>query len=602
MTGVIFSVSHNAAMKTIFTLMLLCLCRPALSQLELKTPFEKGDGQQSATYQQAIAFYQQLAKASPRVRIDQAGLTDSGKPLHVVLLSADGQFKLKSPRQRSVLLINNGIHPGETDGIDASMAFARDLSMATGEVQEQLRHVLVAIIPVYNIGGALNRNSGTRANQNGPREYGFRGNARNFDLNRDFMKCDTRNAASFAKIFHQLDPDLLIDTHVSNGADYQHVMTTAHSQKDKLGGELGQFLQSTFEPAIFGDMESSGFPTVPYVNSGGSTPENGFPQFLDNPRYSTGYAALFQTMGFMTETHMLKPYPKRVAATRAFLNSALKRLAEHGSQIRKLREQDRSAYRNNDQVSLSWKLNRDKPSRLTFLGYEASRIASKVTPGNRLFYDRTKPFTREIPFYNTYEPDAVVSLPAGYLIPAGWHSVIQLMKQNGIKTVEVQEETTVNIQRYSIDTVQTSTSPYEGHFYHRTLQTSVTSSDDVAKPGDVFIPINQPRIRYVVEALEPQATDSLFRWNYFDTILQRKEHFSPYVFEESAAELLSNQPELQSAFDAKIKDDSDFAASRSRQLQWLYERSDHAEKAYRQYPIVRLSRVPAEWQASSNRD
>jgi hypothetical protein len=31
----------------------------------------------------------------------------------------------------------------------------------------------------------LNRNSTSRTNQNGPEEYGFRGNARNFDLNRD---------------------------------------------------------------------------------------------------------------------------------------------------------------------------------------------------------------------------------------------------------------------------------------------------------------------------------------------------------------------------------------------------------------------------------
>ena len=280
------------------------------TESDLPTPFEQGDGNESADYESAIAFYRRLAQASDLVSIQKAGPTDSGEPLHLVLLSADKNFDVTANRAagRSVLLINNGIHPGETDGIDASMAFARDLVQSTGDVREQWKDVLVAIIPVYNIGGALNRNSGTRANQNGPREYGFRGNARNYDLNRDFIKCDTRNARAFAELFHKLDPDLLLDTHVSNGADYQHVMTTAHSQKDKLSGKLGQFFASTFEPEIFADMEAAGFPTIPYVNSGGSTPENGFSQFLDSPRYSTGYAALFQTMGFMTETHMLKPY------------------------------------------------------------------------------------------------------------------------------------------------------------------------------------------------------------------------------------------------------------------------------------------------------
>ena len=103
--------------------------------------------------------------------------------MHILVFSENKNFSFN--QNKAVLLINNGIHAGEPDGIDASMQFFRDLAL--GKIKAPKNTVIVCI-PVYNIGGALNRNSSTRANQNGPEEYGFRGNARNYDLNRDFIK------------------------------------------------------------------------------------------------------------------------------------------------------------------------------------------------------------------------------------------------------------------------------------------------------------------------------------------------------------------------------------------------------------------------------
>ena len=84
------------------------------------------------------------------------------------------------------------------DGIDASMMMLRDI-VQSDSLKNKYKNTLIHIIPVYNIGGALNRNSFSRANQNGPKEYGFRGNAQNYDLNRDFVKQDTKNTAAFAE-------------------------------------------------------------------------------------------------------------------------------------------------------------------------------------------------------------------------------------------------------------------------------------------------------------------------------------------------------------------------------------------------------------------
>ena len=185
------------------------------------------------------------------------------------------------------------------------MMLARDL--VNGKISFPA-NVAVAIIPVYNIGGCLNRNSHSRVNQNGPVEYGFRGNSQNLDLNRDFTKCDSREARSFASIFQLLKPDIFIDNHVSDGADYQHTMTLITTQYNKLGGNLGQWLKKTFEPALYKSMTDKGWDMVPYVDFEATDLNKGMQMFYDPPRYSSGYAALFNTLAFVPETHMLKPF------------------------------------------------------------------------------------------------------------------------------------------------------------------------------------------------------------------------------------------------------------------------------------------------------
>jgi hypothetical protein len=77
------------------------------------------------------------------------------------------------------------------------------------------QNTIISTIPIYNIGGALNRNSTTRANQDGPEIYGFRGNGRNYDLNRDFIKSDTKNTKVCGTL-SQTQPRCFIDNHVSN--------------------------------------------------------------------------------------------------------------------------------------------------------------------------------------------------------------------------------------------------------------------------------------------------------------------------------------------------------------------------------------------------
>ena len=245
---------RNLLFYSVFQIILL-FNFPIVSYAQVPlTIYEETNGKHTATYFQVIDFYQKLDELSPRVQMQSMGTTDAGYPLHLVFFSNDGKF---DPRRwlsgnKVVILINNGIHPGEPDGIDASMMWVRDLVTGRKRISDS---VVLAFIPVYNIGGALNRSAFYRVDQDGPAEFGSRGNGQNLDLNRDFIKADSRNARSFAVIYQYLKPDIFIDNHVSNGADYQHIMTLISSQHNKLGGRLGEFMNKQFEPSIYRMMK-----------------------------------------------------------------------------------------------------------------------------------------------------------------------------------------------------------------------------------------------------------------------------------------------------------------------------------------------------------
>ncbi len=576
------------------TSLLLLLSIVAVAQTSSKptafnkyaTFFEKGNGNQTAVYSEVVSYYQLLDKDFSTIKMQQMGLTDSGEPLHIVIFSSDATFDFNAiQKDKAIILINNGIHAGEPDGIDATMMLFRDL--ATAKIKIPKNTVIVAI-PVYNIGGALNRNSHSRVNQKGPEEYGFRGNGRNFDLNRDFIKADTRNTKSFIEIFHKLNPEVFIDNHVSNGADYQYSLTYIQTQHNKLGTELGNFMNEKMTPAIVSDLKSKKIESTPYVNVWDGTPDKGFPQFVDSPRYATGYSSLFNSVGYVVETHMLKDYTRRVRATYEFMTSTIKFVDENAKSLKQIKEKNATQFKPNDKYPIEWELDSIKVTKMNFLGYEGGYKKSDVTSGTRLFYDETKPFNKTINFYSGYKSVKEVTVPKAYIIPKSQWEVIDLLKWNGCQYTVLEKDSIVEVESYKIEDYKTGTNAYEGHYLHRNTKVGKTIIKVHFAKGDCIFSTSQNAVKYLIETLEPEAIDSYFNWNFFDTILQQKEGYSDYVFEDLAAKFLAENPEVKSKFEEKKKTDKAFAENPTWQLDWVYKNSPYYEKVHLQYPVYRL--------------
>lgn len=573
--------------RTLPVILLLLCAAFSLSAQDLTTKYERTGAKETVTYHECIAYWKMLAQRFPQLKMVEIGQTDAGYPLHLVILSQDKDFNFASLKKKDkrVILINNGIHPGEPDGVDATMMLYRDILQGKKKLPA---NVVLAAIPLYNIGGSLNRSAFYRVDQNGPAEFGSRGNAQNLDLNRDFIKADSRNARAFQQIYHLTDPDVFIDNHVSNGADYQHVMTLLSTQHGKMGGVMGAFLHDTFEPELYRLMKEKGYDLLPYVNHFGPTPDSGWVAYSDGPRYSSGYTTLFSTFGFVPETHMLKPYKQRVEATYALMECFIRFTSDNSAKIRQLREQTKNTVKTQGRFPLSWAPDMTRHELYTFKGFTAGYKPSEVSGLPRLYYDRSKPYEKRIKIFNTFLPGDFVSKPEAYIIPQGWWAVIELLQNNNVNMRRFRQDTTVTVEAYRIEDYKTPQRPYEKHYLHNGVK--VSSSQQTLKflKGDYYIPMNQAANRYLMETLEPAGGDSFFAWNFFDAILGQKEGYSTYVFEDTAAEYLKEHPEQKKLLEEQRAKDTTMAKSASAQLNFVYRNSPWNEPGFMRYPVFRV--------------
>ncbi len=542
---------------------------------------------QSIAYNDLIESYRALADKHNDARLYTMGQTDCGKPLHLFIIAdtAKGKIELTPEflRDKVVMLVNNGIHAGESCGIDASLQFCKRLLKSAIP-----SNVVYALIPVYNVGGMLNRGSFSRANQNGPHEHGFRGNARHLDLNRDFVKADALNTHSFYEIFHLLKPHIFVDTHTSNGANYQYTITLISSQKDKLNPVLADYMRQDIEPYLYQKMNGSGWEMVPYVNGVGATPNEGFTAFLETPRFSSGYAAQFNTMSFITETHMLKPFKDRVASTLTFLQAMSSFCETKRLEILKAKQQASALDAELLEYEINWSLDTTESRSIDFKGYEFSYEPSKIWDGDRLKYHDDKPTTFATKYWENYKATHRATTPQYYVLPQAWREVVARLRQNSVEMVQLEKDSLMLVNNYYLKNPVFSNGPYEGHFLIKDIQTEVAEGYRKFSKGDFLVPVNQTNKRFLISVLEPLAVDSYLRWNFFDEVFQQKEHFSPYVFEETAMHLLKENTELKKEFEDWKKAHPAKAKNAYTALNFIYKRSAYYEKEHLLYPVARV--------------
>ena len=508
------------------------------------------------------------------------GNGDAGRS--IALFSITNKSKAGEGKLR--LLINNGIHPGEPDGINACMKFCRELLSNPKKYKSILDNIDIYVIPVYNVDGCLRRSSTVRANQNGPAEYGFRGNYSNLDLNRDFIKSDSKNAITFAQIFHFVKPHLLIDTHVSNGADYEYTFTYFFTQVDKLPLKMRSVVK-ILDDDFSKKMKEKKCEPFPYVNHHGEGQVSSLAAFNDSPRYCTGYAALFNCIGLTTETHMLKPFDNRVKATLLSIEALCEASILQKKEIL-------AAYTDHtfpdDLIPVATEIDSTIKNTLQFKGFHAGYKTSNVTGLNQLYYDRKQPELLDIDFYPKYKTITTFKLPKYFLIPQSQTKVIERLNANKILLYEISRDTFVRVKFDVVSEFDAPKVPYEGHYLHNKIAYANTETVKFFVRGDFLVKVNEENKVFLANVFCPGATDSYFRWNFFDANMQQKEWFSDYVFDSLAEELIRTDEDLRRKFEKKKMMDSEFSRDRWAQLYFVYKNSKYYEQTAYEIPVYRI--------------
>jgi hypothetical protein len=563
-----------------------------------KTDIRKGDiiklnyqNDETPTYYQIIEKYKQLANSSENAKLIEYGLSDAGKPLHLFVISGDSDFNPKSLHKngKTIVMINNGIHPGEPCGIDASLQFANDILINKNNLKVNLENTVICIIPVYNIGGALNRSAYNRTGQIGPKECGFRGNAKNLDLNRDFVKCDTENAKSFTKIFQLWEPEIFLDTHTTNGSNHQYTITLIPPQPNSIPRKQESFLREEMLPALYKKMDSTDYSLIPYVVPFNRSPENGIMSYVQTGKFSSGYAQLFNCLGFMTENHVYKSYFDRVRSVYSFIASLVKYGNTNSNKINSIKKNVDNSIKEQKEFILKYKLDTSKFSFINFKGFEAGNFESPLTGVKRFGYDENKPWEKKIKYYDYYIPKVVVEKPEYYIIPQAWSEVISRIKINNIEMKRLIKDTILTVEVYYITNYNDNKRKNNGHRVHNNVETSREMQQIAYYKGDYVIRTNQKSNRYIVEMLEPKGAESFFAWNFFDSCLETREYFSSYGFEKNAMNYLESHPDFKAKFNKKRKEDVEFASNHREQLAYIYHNTEWDELSYNRYPVTRIN-------------
>jgi murein tripeptide amidase MpaA len=566
-----------------------------LSQSETgwETVFENSGFISTADYQQSMDYFQKLSDYSEYAELYSFGSSPQGRELKYLLVTKEKinvqneQMKLSKP----IVFIINGIHSGEIEGKDASMLLLREI-LITKEKEYLLDSLNIIVIPIFSVDGHERKSKFNRINQNGPEEMGWRTTAQNLNLNRDWMKADAPEMQAMLKLVNEWDPDFIIDTHTTNGADYQYTVTYSVEWSKNMYQQTADWLGKKFAPFLENRVEEKGFLIYPYVylKNWDKGLDEGLIYWPSTPRFSSGYFALKNRPMLLVETHMLKPYKDRVFVTKAVLETTMQFIFDNSTKLRELNreadEQTSRLYEDGKYLPITFS-NTDKYEMMNFKGYEYYWDSSSVSGIHRLVYTNNKKEFEVKYFTDVIIVDSIKVAKGYYILPEYSFLAEKLISQGIYPTLLLSENKNEMVTKYKFKDVKLSKTSYEGR---QTVTFSYdTYSEEVIIPSGSYLFLTDQRsTRILTHLLEPKSADSFVQWGFMNQIFEQKEYYEDYVMEKLAEEMLKNNPELKKEFEEKLKSDEAFRNSSKARLDFFYDRSPYPDKQLNVYPILRI--------------
>jgi hypothetical protein len=593
----------------------------------LLTLAEQSGFEQTGRIDEVERLCESFAQTWPdAIRSFEYGWSAEGRPMRALIVSRTGALTFQQIRAKKIplLMLQGGIHPGESDGKDAGFIALRELLTGTAAAGS-LEQLAILFVPAFNVDGHERVGRWNRLNQDGPIETGWRATAQNLNLNRDYTKADSPEMQAMLRLISEWDPLVCADLHVTDGADFEpdiSLQVEPIYQGDPALHAAGVALRDELiaKLAAQGSLPLPFYPDLVETDN----PASGFHITVYSPRFSTGYFAYRNRFTVLVETHSWKNYATRVRVTRNTIVGLTELVVANGQQL--LEQVQRSDAKASElagehvvlDYATSWReptkrlpdtsaaSNPDNDPNVTviaFQGYAYTRAPSKISGEPVTIYDPKTPQSWRVPLRRNTQPSLVVKAPlAGYIVTAGHAKEIGAkLEMHGI-AFDVLPATisAADVSCFRAERAEFANTPFEGRMRVKLHGSWRDERQDIPS-GSLSVSIQQPLSRLLMALLEPQAPDSFAAWGFFNGWFEQKEYIEPYVAEMIAKDLLSNDANLAAEFNRKLQADPSFAADPNARREFFHRRHPSWDQRFGLYPIYRTStQLTGEEQATSN--
>jgi len=547
------------------------------------TPAESSDLTESPDYTETMAWLEKLSQAAPSLSINRIGTSEQGRIIQVVIASSDQDFSASelSRSKKPLILIQAGIHAGEIDGKDAGMMLLRDI--AVGSKAALLERANLLFVPILNVDGHERSSEYGRVNQRGPKIMGWRTNAQNLNLNRDYTKLETAGIKAIIQVINTYDPDLYIDIHVTDGADYQYDITYDFVAPGGYSPQIFNWMKTHYKPEVNQALSANGHIPGPLLFAANDRDfTEGNIAFSFSPRFSNSYGDIRHLPTILVENHSLKPFKQRVLGTYIFLEQSIISVADHIEALRSAIEADKNQPKK--ELPVRFGFNRNPADSLVFLGIESQLVKSPIT-GAEYVQWKGNPITQTIPNILMDKPESILKLPKAYWISSEWPQLIEKIKAHGIQFETISGSKTQTVQQDFITSYKLSAQPSEGRVRFQEFKIEPITREIEFPAGSIRIPVDQSLGELLVILMEPESVDSFFQWGYFHSILSQTEYMETYIMEPLIAKMLAEDANLKIQFEEKMKSNLEFAKSPRSIYRWFYEKTPYFDQQWKVIPI-----------------
>jgi len=519
-------------LKVMVALSLLTLMSYA-QENALKSHAELTNYEETSRYDDVLRFFGELQKRSSLVRLETFGNSEEGRALPLVILSDPPISEPRDARAsgKPIVFVFANIHAGEVEGKEAMQHIARRIVL--GDLRSLLDKLIILIAPIYNADGNEKISVMNRTAQNGPLGgVGVRENSNGLDLNRDYMKLESKEAQSLVGLFNRWDPHLTVDLHTTNGSYHGYHLTYSIPLNPSVDPRITAYHRENLMPAIAKAMLAQHkFRTYYYGNFEGEAAKPGEPDkrrweaFTHQPRIGQNYVGFRNRFTILSEAYSYLDFRRRVEVTEAFVEEILKYSAVHGAEMAKLANQvdletiKRGLAGPPLQMGVEYEM-KPLPNPVEILVGEVTKVKNPRSGRDMTVMVEDK-FTKVLmQDYGVFAAKRSVTTARAYLFRRedGTRAVIEKLLQHGIAVEELTEPLSTEVESFVIDSVKKAGRPFQGH-------TAITLTGKYKKEtiefpaGSIIVRAAQPLGTLAAYLLEPESDDGLTTWNFLDGYL-----------------------------------------------------------------------------------